>query len=50
MHLRILRGLWKADFRLPTLAKALHIVCCFVMVANHVVQSESILLQLICTR
>jgi hypothetical protein len=38
----------EADFRLATLAKHPHLVFCFVMVANHVLQSKNMLQQLIC--
>jgi hypothetical protein len=44
MHLR---RLWKVDFSLATLAKHPHLGFCFVVVANHVVLSENMLLQLI---
>jgi hypothetical protein len=39
-----LRRLWKADCSLATLAKDPHLVFCFVMVANHVVHPENMLL------
>jgi hypothetical protein len=43
VHYVRLRRLWKTDFSLATLAKDPHLVFCFVMVANHVVQSENML-------
>jgi hypothetical protein len=37
------RRLWTADFSLATLVTDPHLVFCFVMVVDHVVQSENML-------